>query len=93
MDGLGAVEPEVVGELVEEFVWLANGILMDFEELFGEGTLAALDTAVDAWAARIDPAVGDVLDAEIGVEFALKLRPIVGLHLLDRQGMPSPQLF
>src|SRR3990170_7374022 len=77
-DPFRVVEGEVGAEGVEEFPRLADRIFVHLNELLGEGALVALDTAVDARAAWIAPTMGDVLGAEIGIEFTLELGPIIG---------------
>ena len=42
VDSFGVVEPQVVGEPMQEFLGLADHILMHLDELFGEGALVAL---------------------------------------------------
>ena len=93
MDPLGIVKPEVVSEVVEEFLGPADRILVDLDELFREGALVAFDTAVDARAAGIAPVMGNVLGAEKGIAFTFELRSVGGLHLLDGQRVPVLQLF
>lgn len=93
MNTLGVVEQEILSELMEELPGISDRVSMDLDEFFGEGSLVAFNTAVDAWAARIGPVMGNGLRTKTSIELTFELLPIIGLHILDRRGTEALQLF
>ena len=84
MNALGVVEQEILSEGMQELLGIADGFFMGLDEFFGEGSLVTFDAAVDPWATRVAPVMGDVLGAEQGIELPFELLPIIGLDVLDR---------
>ena len=93
MDALGVIEQEILAEVMQEILGIADGIFMDLDKLLEEGSLVPFDTAIDARATGVAPMMGDMLSAEKSVELAFELRPVIGLYILDRYGTEALQFF
>lgn len=82
VDAFCAVKHKIVSQVLQELLWIADGIFVDLDERFGECALISFHTTVDARATRVALAMADLLGAQVGIQIAFKFRAIIRLHLL-----------
>jgi len=93
MNALRIVEQQILTKVVKKLPGIADRIFVGLDEFFGKGSLVTFDTAVDPWATRVAPVMGDVLSAEQSIELPFELLPVIGLDVLDGHRTEALQLF